>query len=164
RGPGALISEAAAQRVRRLIDDAVTRGAELRAGGGVTGAFVQPTLLDHVTPAMQVYGEESFGPVAAILRAQDEEEAVTISNDTEFGLVASVYSRDVSRALALADRLETGAVHVNGPTVYDDPAMPFGGVKASGYGRFGREAAIDEFTEQRWITVQDAKRDFPFWT
>lgn len=163
RALGPLISEAAGRRVGRLIEDALSRGAELRAGGTVSGSYVQPTLLDRVTSAMQIYGEESFGPVAAIIRALDEEEAVTISNDTEFGLVASVYSGDASRALALADRLETGTVHVNGPTVYDDPEMPFGGVKASGYGRFGGEAAIDEFTEQRWITVQDAKRDFPFW-
>jgi acyl-CoA reductase-like NAD-dependent aldehyde dehydrogenase len=161
---GNLITAEAAARVGRLIEDALARQAVLRVGGDVSGAYVQPTLLDRVTPEMKVYSEESFGPVAAIIRARDEDEAFTIANDTEYGLVASVYTADASRARELAARLETGVCHINGPTVFDDPARPFGGMKASGYGRFGGEAVIEEFTELRWITVQDPKTDFPFWT
>lgn len=161
---GNLITTEAAGRVGRLIEDALARQAVLRVGGEVSGAYVQPTLLDRVTPEMKVYSEESFGPVAAIIRARDEDEAFTIANDTEYGLVASVYTADTSRARALAAKLETGVCHINGPTVFDDPAMPFGGMKASGYGRFGGDAVIEEFTELRWITVQDPKTDFPFWT
>lgn len=161
---GDLISADSSARVRMLIEDALSRQAVLRVGGEVTGTHVQPTLLDRVTSEMLIYREESFGPVAAVIRARDEDEAITIANDTEYGLVASVYTADVARARDLAARLETGVCHINGPTVFDDPAMPFGGVKASGYGRFGGEAVIEEFTELRWITIQTPPRDFPFWT
>lgn len=160
---GALISAESAQRVGNLISDALAKGATLLAGGEVAGAYVQPTLLDHVTPEMQIYGEESFGPVASILRVHGEAEAITVANDTQYGLVASVYTADTSRAMELASQFETGVCHINGPTVFDDPAMPFGGVKASGYGRFGGAAVINEFTETRWLTVQEPKTEFPFW-
>lgn len=161
---GDLISAQSAQRVDGLIQDALAKGAVLKFGGEVQGAYVQPTLLDRVTPEMRIYHEESFGPVAAIIRAEDEAEAISVANDTEFGLVASVFTNDLSRARDIAARLETGTCHINGPTVYDDPTKPFGGVKASGYGRFGGDSAIQEFTELRWITVQDPKSDYPFWT
>ncbi len=161
---GDLISADAAQRVKRLIDEALQRGATLIAGGEVSGAHVVPTLLDRVTPEMQIYGEESFGPVAAILRASDEAEAISIANDTQYGLVSSIYTSDTSRARELAGMLETGVCRINGPTVYDDPSKPFGGMKASGYGRFGGASAIHEFTELRWITVQEPQQDYLFWT
>ena len=103
---GDLISAEAARRVGRLIEDALARGARLVAGGEVSGAHVQPTLLDRVTPEMQVYGEESFGPIAAIIRAEDEDEAVSIANDTHYGLVASVFTADEDRALAIARRTD----------------------------------------------------------
>jgi benzaldehyde dehydrogenase (NAD) len=125
---------------------------------------VKPTLLDRVTPEMQIYGEESFGPVAAIIRVEDEAEAISVANDTQYGLVASIFTSDIDRARKIAAQLETGTCHINGPTVYDDPTKPFGGVKASGFGRFGGDSAIQEFTELRWITVQDPKTDYPFWT
>lgn len=160
---GDLISAESAHRVGNLINDALAKGATLLAGGDVVGAHVQPTLLDHVTPDMQIYREESFGPVVSILRVRDEAEAITVANDTEYGLVASVYTNDISRARDLASQFETGVCHINGPTVFDDPAMPFGGVKSSGYGRFGGEAVIYEFTEVKWVTVQDPKTEFPFW-
>jgi acyl-CoA reductase-like NAD-dependent aldehyde dehydrogenase len=86
---------------------------------------------------------------------------VTVANDNEYGLSSAVFSRDINAALAVARRLETGICHINEATVSDEPQMPFGGVKSSGYGRFGGKAAIDEFTELRWITLASGKRDYP---
>ncbi len=158
---GSMISASAALRVRALIDDAISKGAVLVSGGDVTDTIMQPTVLDHVDSSMQIYREESFGPVAAVIRAHGEDEAVSIANDTEFGLASAVFGRDVARAKSVADRLETGVCHINGPTVYDDPRMPFGGCKASGYGRFGGEAGIREFTELRWLSVHEEPHQYP---
>lgn len=152
---GALISAQAPLRIRGLIEDAVAKGATLLTGGEVRGNLIQPAVLDHVAPGMRIYAEEAFGPVAAVVRVGDAEEALSVANDTDFGLVASIFDRDDARALSLARALDCGIVHVNGSTVYDDPAMPFGGLKASGYGRFGGRAAIEEFTEIQWITVRE---------
>ena len=149
---GRLINADAAQRVLSLVEDAVEKGADLRLGGETAGAVMQPVILDRVTPNMRIYGEESFGPVASIIRVSGADEAVSVANDTEFGLAAAVFSRDAARAEEIADRLETGICQINGPTVFDDPSMPFGGMKASGYGRFGGSAALDEFTEIRWLS------------
>lgn len=148
---GRLISAESGQRLSALIEDAVAHGADLLLGGQLEDSVMQPVVLDHVAPNMRLYHEESFGPVASILRVADEEEALSVANDSEFGLSAAIFSRDESRAMRLADQLETGIVQINGPTVHDDPAMPFGGMKASGYGRFGGPATVEEFTELRWI-------------
>ena len=150
---GRMISADAAQRVNGLIEDAVLKGARLLVGGEIDGCAMQPALLDGIAANMRIYREETFGPLASIMRVHDGEEAVSIANDSEFGLNAAVFSRDLDRAQAIADRLEYGVVQINGPTVHDDPAMPFGGMKNSGYGRFGGEQAIHEFTELRWIAV-----------
>lgn len=160
-GIGPMISEQAAGRVKGLIDDAVTKGATLVAGGRQEGAFLEPTILDGITPNMRIYYEETFGPVASIIRYSDVDEAVSIANDTEYGLAAAVFGRDVARALQVARQIESGICHINRATIHDEPQMPFGGMKASGYGRFGGKAGIDEFTELRWITIQDGQRDYP---
>lgn len=158
---GAVVSRSAAQRVRSLIDDAVAKGAILVTGGEVEGTIVQPAVVDRVTPAMRLYAEESFGPVVAVVRAGGTDEAVRIANDTEYGLSAAVFGKDVTRALSVARRVESGICHINGPTVHDEAQMPFGGMKASGYGRFGGRAGIAEFTELRWITIQDGPLHLP---
>jgi acyl-CoA reductase-like NAD-dependent aldehyde dehydrogenase len=158
---GSLVTEAAANRVRELIADALDKGAVLIAGGGGDATMLNAAALDHVTPEMRIYSEESFGPVAAIIRAASVDEAVRIANDSEFGLAASVFGRDTMQALAVARRIESGICHVNGPTVHDEAQMPFGGVKASGYGRFGGSWGIEEFTELRWITLQDGPLHYP---
>ena len=119
------------------------------------------TVLDHVTPAMRIYSEESFGPVAAIIRVGGVDEAVRVANDSEYGLAAAVFGRDLNRALSVARRIESGICHINGPTVQDEAQTPFGGVKASGYGRFGGAAAIHEFTELRWITIGTGRGRYP---
>jgi benzaldehyde dehydrogenase (NAD) len=110
---------------------------------------------------MRIYHEESFGPVVGIMSVDGPEEAVRIANDTEYGLAASVFGGHVPTALDLIRQIESGIGHVNGATVHDEPQMPFGGVKASGWGRFGGKAAIEEFTELRWITVQQGSRHYP---
>lgn len=152
---GTLISSEAVLRVKGLVDDAIGKGAVLVTGGDHDGALMQPTVLDRVAFGMRIYEEEIFGPVVGVIRVADAEEAVTVANDTDFGLSAAVIGGDLGRARAIARRIEAGVVHVNGSTVYDDPLMPFGGLKASGYGRFGGTAAIEEFTEVQWITERD---------
>lgn len=157
---GSLIELSAAERMERVLVDAKEKGATLVVGGERKGAIISPAVVDHVTPDMKIYSEESFGPVKPIIRVADDDEAVRIANDTEYGLSASVYSRDIQRAMAIAGRLETGVCHINGATVQDEPQMPFGGVKQSGYGRFGGKAVISEFTELRWITIDDPARAY----
>ncbi|HYA75770.1 MAG TPA: aldehyde dehydrogenase [Burkholderiaceae bacterium] len=158
---GSMISSEAAARVKSLVDDAIAKGARLVTGGTVNGSIMNATILDNVTPAMRLYGEESFGPVAVILRFGDIDEALAIANDTEYGLSSAVFGRDVMRALSVAQRIESGICHINSSTVHDEAQMPFGGVKASGYGRFGGKAAIAEFTELRWVTIQSGPQHYP---
>lgn len=159
---GSVVDESAARRIEELIKDAVAKGAVLAAGGGVQGTVMEATLLDRVTPNMRIYGEESFGPVVTIVRVSGMDEAVRVANDTEYGLSAAVFGKDINRAMSVARRVESGICHINGPTVHDEAQMPFGGVKDSGYGRFGGKAGIAEFTELRWITVQDGPIHYPF--
>jgi NAD-dependent aldehyde dehydrogenases len=159
---GSLVSLEAAEKMDALIEDAVAKGAQLVAGGTRDGAIVAATLLDRVTPDMRIYREESFGPVKPIIRAKDEDDAVRIANDTEYGLSSAVFTADVQRGLDIAARIESGICHINGPTVADEAQMPFGGVKASGYGRFGGKAALGEFTITRWVTIEDPNQHYPF--
>jgi len=110
---------------------------------------------------MRIYGEESFGPVVSIVIADSDEEALRIANDTEYGLSSAIFSRDVNKAMRFAEQMQTGICHINGSTVHDEPQMPFGGVKDSGYGRFGGKAALEEFTELRWITIRRTPTHYP---
>jgi len=158
---GSMVSLEAANRIRELVQDAMGKGARMVAGGGGSGTLIDAIALDHVTPSMRLYSEESFGPVASIIRAASVDEAVSIANDNEMGLAAAVFGRDQARAMAVAARIESGICHVNGPTVHDEAQMPFGGVKSSGYGRFGGAAGIAEFTELRWITQQSGPLHYP---
>lgn len=159
---GCLVDPKAAERVAVLVEEAIAQGAKLVAGGRKEGSFLWPTVLDRVTPQMRIYHEESFGPVVAVVRVRNEEEAVRVTNDTEYGLSAAIFTRDIAKGLRLAKQIQSGICHINGPTVHDEPQMPFGGVKASGYGRFGGRAGIHEFTELRWITVQTEPLQYPF--
>ncbi|WP_443798133.1 aldehyde dehydrogenase family protein, partial [Burkholderia vietnamiensis] len=158
---GTLESAAAAQRIAAMVADAHAHGAALPLGCEVDGAVMQPTVVDGVTREMQLYADESFGPVVTVQRVDGDEAALAAANDSEYGLSAAVFSRDIARAMQLAKRIESGICHINGPTVHDEAQMPFGGVKASGYGRFGSKASIAEFTDLRWITVQTTPRHYP---
>jgi benzaldehyde dehydrogenase (NAD) len=159
---GSVVDMSTVERCNALIDDALAKGATLVCGGKADSTLMPATLLDHVTPAMRIYAEESFGPVKGIVRVDGEEAALACANDNEYGLSSAVFSRDIARAMNLARRIESGICHVNGPTVHDEAQMPFGGVKSSGLGRFGGQAGIAEFTDLRWITVQTTPRHYPF--
>ncbi|WP_019448853.1 aldehyde dehydrogenase [Cupriavidus sp. BIS7] len=158
---GAMVSVDAVKRIAALVEDARGQGAALPVGFHADGAILQPVIVDGIRPGMRLYAEESFGPVVTIARVRNDDEAVAMANDSEYGLSSAVFSRDVSRALRIAQRIESGICHINGPTVHDEAQMPFGGVKSSGYGRFGSKASVAEFTELRWITVQNAPRHYP---
>ena len=146
----------------RLIEDAVNKGAVVLSGGIPEAGTIMPaTIIDQVTSEMDVYSDESFGPVTTVIRARDIDHAIEIANDTPYGLTCAVHGRDTRRALDVVMRLDTGIAHVNGPTVADEAQMPFGGTKASGYGRFGGSAGIDAFTELRWITIEDPNQHYP---
>jgi benzaldehyde dehydrogenase (NAD) len=165
KGPvvlGSVVDMATVHRCNALIDDALAKGAKLLCGGRADSTLMPATLLDHVTPAMRIYREETFGPVKGIVRVNGVEEAVACANDNEFGLSAAVFGGDIARAMQVAQRIESGICHVNGPTVHDEAQMPFGGVKGSGFGRFGGKAGMAEFTDLRWITVQTTPRHYPF--
>ncbi len=159
---GSVIGMNTVEHCNALIDDALAKGAKLVCGEKATSTLMPATILDHVTPAMKIYHEETFGPVKCIVRVNGVEEAVACANDNEYGLSASVFGGDIARAFNVARRIDSGICHVNGPTVHDEAQMPFGGVKGSGIGRFGGKAGIAEFTELRWITMQTTPRHYPF--
>jgi acyl-CoA reductase-like NAD-dependent aldehyde dehydrogenase len=158
---GAVVDRQTVMHVNALIDDAIAKGAKVMSGGKADGVFMPATVVDGVNATMRLYSEESFGPVVGVIRATDEANAVRLANDSEYGLSAAVFTRDVVRGLRVARQIRSGICHINGPTVHDEPQMPFGGVKNSGYGRFGGKAGIDAFTELRWITVETQPGHFP---
>ncbi|MEN9718945.1 MAG: hypothetical protein RIQ99_1823, partial [Pseudomonadota bacterium] len=158
---GAVIDQKTVTHVNALIDDAVAKGAKVIAGGKADSVLMPATVVDGVTAAMNLYRDESFGPVVAMIRARDAEHAVELANDTQYGLSAAVFTTDIAKGLTIAKRIQSGICHVNGPTVHDEAQMPFGGVGASGYGRFGGKQGIDSFTETRWITVETQPGHFP---
>ncbi len=159
---GSVVSRATVERVDDLIRAAAEAGAKITTGGATDSTIMPATIVDHVTPDMRLFREESFGPVVCVVRARDTDHAVELANDTGYGLSAAVFGRDIPRALDVARRIKSGICHINGPTVGDEAQMPFGGVKESGYGRFGGTAGIDAFTELRWITIEDPNQHYPF--
>jgi benzaldehyde dehydrogenase (NAD) len=158
---GAVVDRKTVSHVNGLIDDATAKGATLVAGGTANSVLMAATVIDGVTDAMNIYRDESFGPVVGIMRAKDEVDAIRLANDSEYGLSAAVFTRDTARGLRVARQIRSGICHINGPTVHDEAQMPFGGVGASGYGRFGGKAGIDQFTELRWITIETQAGHFP---
>ena len=159
---GAVVDRKTVTHCESLIQDALAKGASKLVGGETTDNVLMPAhVIDRVTPDMKLFREESFGPVVAVIRAKDEADAIALANDTEYGLSAAVFTRDTARGLRVARQIKSGICHVNGPTVHDEAQMPFGGTKASGYGRFGGTAAIDAFTELRWITIETQPGHYP---
>lgn len=158
---GAVVDFKTVARVNALIDDAIAHGAKIIAGGKADSILMPATVVSGVDASMRLYRDESFGPIVAIIHAADEADAIAKANDSEYGLSASVFTRDTARGLRVARQIRSGICHVNGPTVNDEAQMPFGGVGASGYGRFGGKAGIDSFTELRWITIETQPGHFP---
>ncbi len=157
---GPLSTEKAATDLHAQITDAVDKGATVLAGGGRPdrpGAFVEATLLTDVTPGMRAFSEELFGPAAVLYKVDTEDEAVALANDSAYGLSAVVYSGDVERARAVADRLESGMVWINQPSG-SSAELPFGGVKRSGYGRELSELGMFEFANRRLVRTLPASR------
>ncbi|WCE00055.1 aldehyde dehydrogenase family protein [Streptomyces sp. HUAS 31] len=154
---GPVVSAAAARRVAALVEDAVAKGAEPVAGTGEIeerGTLIRPVVLTGVTREMKVYYDEIFGPATVVHVVNSADEAVALANDTPYGLTAGVITEDLAAGLAVAGRLRTGIVHVNDQSIADEPQAPFGGVKSSGYGRFGGQAGAEAFTDTRWVTAQ----------
>ena len=152
---GPLINQAAAQKVSALVNDAVTKGAKQLAGGKLVkeeSLWFEPTVLGDANTSMQLYREEIFGPVAPLFRFNDEEEAIAMANDTEFGLAAYFYTRDLSRVFRLGEALEYGIVGINEGLV-SNAAAPFGGIKQSGSGREGSKYGIEDYLEMKYVCI-----------
>ena len=159
---GPLINQVQFDKIRTQVEEAIAGGAKLLCGGKYEGLCYYPTVLTNVTEDMKVFSEETFGPVAPVIVVEDAEEAVRVANSSRYGLSAGVITRDFQKGLEIAERLESGMVHINDSSVHDEPQVPFGGVKDSGWGRHGGLAALEEFTELRWITMQRTPRQYPF--
>ena len=159
---GPVVNKRAAQRVSALLKDAIDKGATVLTGTGeIEGdeqTLIRPVVLTDVTKEMEVYYGEIFGPATVIHVVDNVDEAVDLANDTEYGLTGGVISENMTEALAVANRIETGIIHVNDQGIADEPMAPFGGVKSTGYGRFGGDAGVDAFTVTRWVTVQETGR------
>ena len=151
---GPIISNRQRERVRSHIEDAREKGATIVTGGEWDGNRCQPTVLTGVTPEMTVYAEETFGPVVSVYPIKSLDEGIEKSNDSNFGLSAAIYTQDISDAMRYVNEVESGMVHVNGPSLHDEPHVPFGGTKDSGYGREGTEEDIEAMTEWKWVTIQ----------
>ena len=151
---GPIISARQRERVKRHIEDARNKGATVAAGGTWEGNRCAPTVLLDVTPEMDVFREETFGPVVCVYSFSDFDEVVAEANDTNYGLSSSIYTSNIHRAMEFAKRIEAGMVHINSPSLTDEAHVPFGGVGDSGFGREGTEADLDAFTELKWVTIQ----------
>jgi acyl-CoA reductase-like NAD-dependent aldehyde dehydrogenase len=157
---GPLITQAARERVAREVDEAVAAGARVLAGGTTDGPCYLPTILADVPDGARIHSEETFGPVLVAQPVDDADEAVAIANSTSYGLSAGLITSDNQRGFALARRIDAGVVHVNDQTIADEPQLPLGGVKDSGWGRSGPHSMAD-FTELQWITTRDGSGHYP---
>ena len=158
---GPLINDRQAERVRSQLQDALAKGAKLALGGTVNGRFVEPTILTHVNPSMDIWRDETFGPVAIVTRFHTDAEAIAMNNDTEYGLSCGIITKNEHRAIDMAQSLETGMCHVNCAPINDEAHAPFGGTKASGLGRYGGRWSLESFSETRWITLDRGQKPFP---
>lgn len=158
---GPMVEPGSGDRINRMIEDALAKGAQLVAGGPADGAAMAPTVLDRVSPEMDIFDQETFGPITTVVRVSGVDEAVRVANDTEYGLAAAVFGRDAHRAMQVGLRIESGHVHINGSTVQNEAQAPYGGMKNSGYGRFDGRAVINEFTELKWVTIEPADQTYP---
>lgn len=158
---GPIIDDEQLQNIQEIVDATIEQGADVVVQGDVDGRVMEPVLFDNVTPEMDAFEKEVFGPVASVTTFEDEDEAIEMANATEYGLSGAIITQDPERGVRLAKRIKTGMVHVNDMSVNDDPNAAFGGEKASGIGRFGGRWVLEKFTTERWITVQHEQRHYP---
>ncbi|MDT0433806.1 MULTISPECIES: aldehyde dehydrogenase family protein [Streptomyces] len=160
---GPLVTASAARRVAGLVGDAVGKGATVLVGGGDPVGAVHPaTVLTDVPDSAELHRTEAFGPLCVLAAFPDDDAAVAAANDTENGLTCGIITENATHGLAVARRVRTGIVHINDQTVGDEPQAPFGGVKASGYGRFGGRWGIEAFSSTRWVTIATRHAHYPF--
>lgn len=160
---GPIINQRQLDRIHSLVESAQNKGAKVHVGGQKEGPYYQATVITDVSPDMPIYSEEIFGPVALVIPADTEDEAIAIANDTAYGLSAAIVTSNTPHGEALASRIQSGMVHINDSTVHDEPHCPFGGMKSSGgTGKWGGSGAIEAFTEQQWISTQTTNRQYPF--
>jgi aldehyde dehydrogenase (NAD+) len=159
---GPIINAQQLKHVLQCLQEGRAAGARQLLGGEPQGQVVPPHVLVDVAPGNPLARKETFGPVAPVIRARDEEDALRIANDTEFGLAGAVFTRDRGRGERFALRMEVGMAHVNDQPVNDLPNAPFGGEKNSGIGRYNGRWAVEAFTTEQWVTVQHEPRRYPF--
>ncbi len=160
---GPLINQRQLQRLHEIVSESLEAGARLEAGGEYHQLFYRPTVLSGVRPGMRAFEEELFGPVATVVSFASDEEAIELANRTEYGLSAAIISPSIGRAMAMAERLDCGLLHINDQTVADECINPFGGRGASGNGgSVGGPADWDEYTQLQWVTVKNTPPNYPF--
>lgn len=159
---GPLISPDSAQAVHAAVQAAKEAGATVVCGGQYEGAFYEPTIISGVHPSMSIFREEVFGPVLTVTPFAGVTEAISLANDSDYGLSSAVLTNDISKAMRVARQVEAGMVHINGTTVQCEPQAPFGGLKMSGLGRESTKAYIDQMSETKWVTIQSRRGEYPF--
>jgi benzaldehyde dehydrogenase (NAD) len=160
---GPIINPGQFDKVQAIVSDTIASGAQVLAGGEGSSPFYPATVLAEMRPDMRAWREEIFGPVAPVMTFSDDDEAIALANDTEYGLSAGIFTGDSGRGRRVAGALRTGMAHINDQSVNDDARSPFGGMGASGNGgRFGGDANLDEFTQWRWITERSEGATYPF--
>lgn len=158
---GPIINESQHTEIVELVESSIKEGAIVEAGGDYEGLFIEPTVLSEVTNDMPIAANEHFGPIAPVIPFSDDQEAIAMANDTEYGLSGSVHSTDIGRAREIADAIDTGMIHINDQTLNDEAHVPFGGVGASGIGRYNADAIMHELTQTKWISIQREPREYP---
>lgn len=154
-----LITVAAVKKNKGLMQDALTKGAKIVYGSissdEATQSRMGPVIIEDVTTDMEIYANESFGPTASLFVVENDDQAIELANDTQYGLTSAVFTRDLARGFQFARAIVSGAVHINGPTIHDEPILPHGGVKSSGFGRFSGKDCLNEWARTKTITWQE---------
>jgi vanillin dehydrogenase len=159
---GPLINARQVATLDAQIDRAIAEGARPLLRGTPSGNLFPPAILAGVTSEMAIAGEELFGPVVCLMRFDTEDQAVAMANDTPLGLSGAVHTRDIERGLAVAQKIDSGMIHINDSTIHDEPIVAFGGVKESGMSRLNGESSLAAFTALKWISINRGRRTFPY--
>ena len=158
---GPIINDKQLKNILDLIEDAKQKGAKVLTGGGNNGRYIEPTVLANIDESMAIFQQETFGPVTQIFRVKNDNEAIDLANNSEYGLSCGIITKDEQKGIEIARQLEIGMCHINCCSVNDEPHIPFGGMKNSGIGRHGGQASINTFTKTRWFTIEKGGRPYP---